>query len=38
MEALRGFGKWQVRSVRRESNTRADALVNAALDAKLQAR
>ena len=38
MEALRGFERWQVRSVRRESNTRADALVNAALDAELQAR
>ena len=38
MEALRGFDRWQVRSVRRESNTRADALVNAALDAELQAR
>lgn len=38
MEALRGFEKASVRSVRREANTRADALVNAALDAELQAR
>lgn len=38
MEALRGFDEWRVRSVRRESNERADALVNAALDAALQAR
>lgn len=38
MDALRGFDSWRVRSVRRESNTRADALVNAALDAELQAR
>jgi ribonuclease HI len=38
MEALRGFDRWRVRSVRRESNTRADALVNAALDARLQTR
>jgi ribonuclease HI len=38
MEALRSFDRWRVRSVRRESNTRADALVNAALDAELQAR
>lgn len=35
MEALRGFDRWHVRSVRRESNQRADALVNAALDAAL---
>ena len=30
--ALREFGKWTVRSVRRESNERADELVNEALD------
>jgi ribonuclease HI len=38
MEALRGFERWRVRSVRREANTRADALVNAALDAERQTR
>lgn len=38
MEALRGFRRATVRSVRRESNTRADALVNEALDAALNAR
>jgi len=38
LEALRQFDSWQVRSVRRESNTHADALVNAALDQALQAR
>ena len=32
--ALRGFDKWQVRSVRREHNVRADELVNEALDAR----
>ena len=32
MEALRGFERWSVRSVRRESNERADELVNATLD------
>ena len=32
MRALRGFERWQVRSVRRESNERADELVNEALD------
>ena len=32
MRALREFGRWRVRSVRRESNERADALVNQALD------
>ena len=32
MEALRQFGAWSVRSVRRESNERADELVNEALD------
>jgi ribonuclease HI len=35
MEALRGFDRSSVRSVRRESNTRADALVNQALDEEL---
>jgi ribonuclease HI len=33
MAALRGFDRWQVRTVRRELNRDADALVNAALDA-----
>jgi ribonuclease HI len=33
MEALRGFDHWEVRSVRREHNVRADELVNEALDA-----
>jgi ribonuclease HI len=33
MEELRGFDRWQVRSVRREQNVRADELVNEALDA-----
>jgi ribonuclease HI len=32
MRALRGFERWSVRSVRRESNERADELVNEALD------
>ena len=32
MRALREFERWKVRSVRRESNERADALVNQALD------
>jgi ribonuclease HI len=32
MNALREFGEWSVRSVRRESNERADELVNEALD------
>jgi ribonuclease HI len=31
--ALRGFDRWQIRSVPRAENARADALVNAALDA-----
>jgi ribonuclease HI len=35
MEALRGFHKWSVRPVRREHNTRADELVNEALDEEL---
>lgn len=34
MRALRGFDSWSVRSVRREHNDRADALVNEALDAE----
>ena len=34
MQALRAFDRGSVRSVRRESNTRADALVNEALDAR----
>jgi ribonuclease HI len=38
LEALRQFDSWKVRSVRRESNTHADALVNSALDQALQAR
>lgn len=33
MEALRRFDRWEVRSVRREHNVRADELVNEALDA-----
>ena len=32
MEALRGFERWSVRTVRREGNVRADELVNEALD------
>jgi ribonuclease HI len=32
MRTLRGFDAWAVRSVRREHNERADALVNQALD------
>jgi ribonuclease HI len=32
MAALREFDRWEVRSVRRESNERADELVNEALD------
>lgn len=35
MEALRGFDRWSVRSVRREHNERADELVNLALDGAL---
>jgi ribonuclease HI len=35
MRALRGFDGWAVRSVRREQNTRADELVNEALDEAL---
>jgi ribonuclease HI len=33
MDALRSFERWTVRSVPREQNEHADALVNAALDA-----
>lgn len=33
MAALAGFDRWQIRSVPRAHNARADALVNAALDA-----
>ena len=32
IDALRGLEKWSIRSVRRERNTRADELVNEALD------
>ena len=32
--ALREFDRWEVRSVRRESNERADELVNEALDVR----
>jgi ribonuclease HI len=35
LEALRGFERWTVRSVRREQNARADELVNQALDGLL---
>ena len=35
MASLRSFDRWSVRSVRRESNERADELVNAALDEAL---
>jgi ribonuclease HI len=33
--ALRGFDRWQIRSIPRARNARADALVNAALDGSL---
>ncbi len=33
--ALRGFDRWQIRTVPRADNARADALVNAALDGTL---
>ena len=33
LAALRGFERWSIRSVPREQNAQADALVNAALDA-----
>ena len=36
MATLREFEHWSVRSVRRESNTRADELVNETLDAALR--
>ncbi len=32
MAALRGFDRWEIRTVPRAENARADALVNAALD------
>jgi ribonuclease HI len=32
LAALRGFDRWQIRTVRREQNAHADELVNAALD------
>ena len=32
-EALAGFGRWRIQTVPRAQNARADALVNAALDA-----
>jgi hypothetical protein len=32
MAALQGFERWQIRTVPRALNARADALVNAALD------
>jgi ribonuclease HI len=35
LAALAHFGRWQVRTVRREQNERADELVNAALDGTL---
>ena len=38
MEALRGFEQWSVTSVRRESNERADQLVNEALDDRERGR
>ena len=34
LKELRGFDRWSVRNVRREDNTRADELVNEALDAR----
>jgi len=34
LEALRGFEHWVVRTVRREQNAEADALVNEVLDAR----
>jgi ribonuclease HI len=37
MRELRDFDRWAVRSVRREQNTRADELVNEALDEALSA-
>jgi len=38
MEALRGFDRWSVRTVRREHNERADELVNETLDDTLRRR
>jgi ribonuclease HI len=35
ISALRGFDRWQIRSVPRAQNARADELVNAALDGLL---
>jgi ribonuclease HI len=35
ISALRGFDRWQIRSVPRAQNAHADALVNAALDGNL---
>ncbi|HVJ15299.1 MAG TPA: ribonuclease HI family protein, partial [Polyangiaceae bacterium] len=35
LQALSGFEKWTVRTVRREQNAGADALVNQALDAAI---
>ena len=35
MAALRDFDRWSIRTVPREDNARADALVNAALDGSL---
>jgi ribonuclease HI len=35
MRELRGFHRWAVRPVRREQNSRADELVNEALDEAL---
>jgi ribonuclease HI len=37
MQSLREFERWSVRNVRRESNERADELVNEALDEALRA-
>ncbi|HUB74779.1 MAG TPA: ribonuclease HI family protein [Solirubrobacteraceae bacterium] len=34
MKALRGFRRWSIRTVPRAQNAHADALVNAALDAR----
>jgi hypothetical protein len=36
MRSLRGFDGWAVRAVRREENSRADELVNEALDEALR--
>jgi ribonuclease HI len=33
-QALEGFDRWSIRTVRREQNEVADALVNEALDAR----